>query len=127
MIGKTILNYRIDSLIGEGGMGKVFLGTHITLNRKAAIKVLLPELARNQQIKDRFINEAKTLSKLNHQNIVTLYDFDDYSGNLLLVMEYVEGTPLDVIIEKITGSIPEPRCINIFETKTNLSQTSEFL
>ena len=114
MIGREILNYRIISLIGEGGMGSVYLAEHQTLGRKAAIKVLLPELARNQMIRDRFINEARTLSLLNHQNIVTLYDFSDVDGNLLLVMEYTEGTPLDTVIEKITGAIPEQRCLNIF-------------
>lgn len=115
MINQTVLNYRIVSLLGEGGMGTVYLGEHLTLGRKAAIKVLLPELARNQMIKDRFINEARTLSKLNHQNIVTLYDFSEAGGNLMLVMEFVEGTPLDTIIEKITGAIPEPRAVNIFK------------
>ncbi|MBE2219107.1 MAG: serine/threonine protein kinase, partial [Ignavibacteria bacterium] len=54
MIGREILNYRIISLIGEGGMGSVYLAEHQTLGRKAAIKVLLPELARNQMIRDRF-------------------------------------------------------------------------
>ncbi|MBE2218596.1 MAG: serine/threonine protein kinase, partial [Ignavibacteria bacterium] len=68
MIGIVILNYKVISLIGEGGMGSVYLAEHQTLGRKAAIKVLLPELARNQMIRDRFINEARTLSLLNHQN-----------------------------------------------------------
>ncbi|MBZ0201707.1 MAG: serine/threonine protein kinase, partial [Ignavibacteria bacterium] len=62
MINSNILNYKVTTLIGEGGMGSVYLAEHQTLGRKAAIKVLLPELARNQQIRDRFINEAKTLS-----------------------------------------------------------------
>lgn len=115
MIDSTILNYRILSKIGEGGMGTVYLGSHITLERKVAIKALLPEFAANQQIRERFINEAKTLSKLNHQNIVTLYDFADIDNKLLLIMEYIEGTPLDTVIEKVTGAIPEPRCAKIFE------------
>jgi serine/threonine protein kinase len=114
MIDSIIINYRITSLLGSGGMGSVYLAEHQTLGRKAAIKVLLPELARNQQIRDRFINEARTLSLLSHQNIVTLYDFSDVDGNLVLVMEYTEGTPLDTVIEKITGAIPEQRCTNIF-------------
>jgi len=115
MLNRIILNYKVISLIGEGGMGSVYLAEHQTLGRKAAIKVLLPEIARNQMIRDRFINEAKTLSLLSHQNIVTLYDFSDVDGNLVLVMEYTEGTPLDTVIEKITGAIPEQRCINIFK------------
>ena len=115
MIDSIIINYRVTSLLGSGGMGSVYLAEHQTLGRKAAIKVLLPELARNHMIRDRFINEARTLSLLSHQNIVTLYDFSDVDGNLVLVMEYTEGTPLDTVIEKITGAIPEQRCINIFK------------
>ncbi|MBZ0201606.1 MAG: protein kinase [Ignavibacteria bacterium] len=115
MIGSVVLNYRIVSLIGEGGMGKVYLGEHQSLGRYAAIKVLLPELAKNEHIRQRFINEARTLSKLNHQNIVTLYDFSDAGDDLLLIMEYVEGTPVEKIIESSANPIPELRCINIFK------------
>ena len=95
MIGTLVLNYKIVKQIGEGGMGTVYLGKHTTLDRNVAIKVLLPEFARNTEIKERFINEARTLSKLSHQNIVTLYDFAELDGNLFLIMEYVEGLPLD--------------------------------
>lgn len=112
--GTKILSYSIISQIGEGGMGSVFLAEHVSLGRKAAIKMLLPELARNRQIRERFVNEAKTLSLLNHQNIVTLYDYTEIDGNLFLVMEYVEGTNLDVIIERL-GSVHEARSVNIFE------------
>lgn len=115
MIGKVVLNYKIISLLGSGGMGSVYLAEHQSLGRLAAIKVLLPELARNEHIRQRFINEAKTLSKLNHQNIVVLYDFSDSDDNLLLVMEYVEGTPIESIIENTNGPISEQRCINIFK------------
>jgi serine/threonine protein kinase len=115
MIGNIVLNYRIISLLGSGGMGSVYLAEHQSLGRLAAIKVLLPELARNEHIRQRFINEAKTLSKLNHQNIVVLYDFSDADDNLLLVMEYVEGTPIENIIESTNGPISEQRCINIFK------------
>lgn len=115
MIGKIILNYSILQKLGEGGMGAVYLGKHNTLDRKVAIKVLLPELANNQQIRERFINEAKTLSKLNHQNIVTLFDFTESDGNLFLIMEYIDGIPLDELIEKRTGAISEARCTKIFE------------
>jgi serine/threonine protein kinase len=114
MIGEKIINYRIISLIGEGGMGSVYLGKHETLDRNVAIKVLLPEFARNPEIRERFINEAKTLSKLNHQNIVTLYDFTEQGNNLFLIMEYVEGNGIDVVVNNITGPIPLQRCIDIF-------------
>lgn len=113
MIGSQILNYKIIKQIGEGGMGTIYLGKHLTLDRFVAIKVLLPEFANNSEIKERFINEARTLSKLSHQNIVSLYDFAEVDNNLFLIMEYIEGIPLDDYILKY-GSIEEGKCINIF-------------
>lgn len=108
------MNHRILSLIGEGGMGYVFLAEHITLHRKAALKVLNPKISSNPEIKIRFLNEAVTLAKLNHNNIVTLYDFSENDNNLFLLMEYVEGDPLDVYIEHKHGLIAENECKIIF-------------
>ena len=119
MIDKTILNYKITSQIGEGGMGKVYLGIHEKLNRKVAIKVLNPYLLGDNDIRERFLNEAITLSKLNHTNIVTLFDFSEADSNLFLIMEYVEGKPLNEIISKEVGAIPEKRCDNIFKQILN--------
>ena len=94
MIGTKILNYKIESLLGEGGMGNVYLATHESLDRRVAVKSILPHLVENKEIKARFLNEAKTMSKLQHPNIVSLYDY--YSGDegLFLFMEYVEGKEL---------------------------------
>ena len=114
MTGKTISNYKIISKIGEGGMGSVYLAEHISLKRRAAVKVLNPEFKENKQLKDRFHNEALTLSKLTHQNIVILYDLTELSGNLYLIMEYVEGETIDNILNK-TGHIHEKRSAVIFE------------
>lgn len=108
------MNHRILSLIGEGGMGYVFLAEHITLHRKAALKVLNPNISSNPEIKIRFLNEAVTLAKLNHNNIVTLYDFSESDNNLFLLMEYVEGDPLDDYIEHKHGLIAENECKIIF-------------
>ena len=94
MIGKKILNYKIESLIGEGGMGNVYLASHTTLDRKVAVKSILPQLVKNEEIKSRFLNEAKTMSKLQHPNIVGLYDYHSGEEGLFLFMEYVEGKEL---------------------------------
>lgn len=114
MIGKKIQNYEIISLLGEGGMGKVYLARHQTLERKVAVKVLNPEFVFNEELRQRFINEAKVLSTLTHQNIVTLFDFTEFEDNLVIIMEYVEGNSLETIIRNVTGAIPESRTINIF-------------
>lgn len=115
MLGTQILNYRIVSLIGEGGMGNVYLAEHATLGRKAAIKVLSPQYANNPEIRARFKNEASTLSKLHHPNIVTLYDYVEDDDRLCLVMEYVDGHNLDHYIANIRGPIPESVALPLFD------------
>ncbi len=114
MIGQQILNYKIEKLIGEGGMGNVYLGIHTHIGRKVAIKALNPVLAKNPDIRERFKNEASTLSQLHHPNIVTLFDYVETDQGIFLVMEYVEGKQLDQYIETITGPIPEEKAIPLF-------------
>ena len=70
MIGQQILNYKIISLLGEGGMGAVYLAEHTQVNRKVAIKVLHAQFFKNEDIKLRFKNEASTMAHLQHPNIV---------------------------------------------------------
>ena len=101
MIGKKILNYEIKSLIGEGGMGNVYLGEHTSIGRKVAIKVLKPELANNQEIRNRFKNEASVMAKLQHSNLVGLIDYVDENEGLYLIMEYVEGKGLDEVLKEL--------------------------
>ncbi len=94
MIGRQILNYEIKALIGEGGMGDVYLAEHTSIGRKVAVKALKPELSLNEEIRKRFKNEAKVMAKLQHPNIVGLYDFHEDESGLYLIMEYVEGVEL---------------------------------
>jgi serine/threonine protein kinase len=115
MLGTQILNYRLTALIGEGGMGHVYLGEHISLGRKAAIKVLLQQYANNPEIRARFKNEAAALSRLQHPNIVTLYDYVETEDMLCLVMEYVEGHNLDHYIANVRGPIPEAVALPLFD------------
>ena len=107
MIGKNILNYEIKSLIGEGGMGNVYLAEHTQVSRKVAIKVLLPQFLKNEEIKTRFKNEASTLAHLQHPNIVGLFDYLEDETGMYLIMEYVEGAELSDHIAKVTGPMPE--------------------
>lgn len=114
MIGKQILNYQIRAKIGEGGMGTVYLGQHTQLQRMAAIKALHPNLVNNPSVRQRFKNEAATLAHLRHPYIVSLYDYYESPDGLFLIMEYVDGRPLDKYIEQVSGPIPESRAIRIF-------------
>jgi serine/threonine protein kinase len=114
MIGQQIRNYRIQSLLGTGGMGSVYLAVHTQLGRRIAIKVIHPSLARNPVVRERFRNEAAALSHLQHPSIVTLYDYSEEEDALYLFMEYVEGKTLDAYIQTETGPIPEDKAVPLF-------------
>ena len=98
MIGTRIGNYEINSFIEEGGMGTVYSGTHIKLDRKVAVKVLHKNLTSNSQFRERFLNEAKILAKLSHPNIINIYDFVEQDEQYYIITEFVEGISLDKIV-----------------------------
>ena len=95
MIGTSIGNYRIERLIGEGGMGKVYLAEHPSIGRQAAVKILTPNEAGDPQIVSRFILEARAANAIRHPNIVDIYDSGVLAGGTpYIVMEYLEGETL---------------------------------
>jgi serine/threonine protein kinase len=102
---QQIQNYKIVSLIGEGGMGDVYLAEHVSIQRKVAIKVLKPELVKNEEIRLRFKNEASMLAHLQHPHIVGLIDYVEQDGGLFLIMEYVEGQGMDELVQAQTAPI----------------------
>ncbi|NOR73218.1 MAG: protein kinase, partial [Mariprofundaceae bacterium] len=87
-------NYRLDSKIGEGGMGVVYQAMDEKLNREVAIKVLHPHLLQNENLKERFRREARMHAKLMHQNVVTLLSIYEDGEHMALVMEMVHGKNL---------------------------------
>ncbi|TAK12017.1 MAG: serine/threonine protein kinase [Anaerolineae bacterium] len=92
--------YNVIDLLGRGGMGQVYLGKHPTLNRTVAIKVLAADLEGDDTAYQRFLREAQVVAKLNHPNIVTLYDMGERDGNPYIVMEYVEGLDLGNLLKQ---------------------------
>jgi serine/threonine protein kinase/tetratricopeptide (TPR) repeat protein len=97
-VGTSVGPYRLEALIGAGGMGQVFRATDTRLQRTVAIKFLLPERTGGAAHKRRFIREAQAASALNHPNIVALYDISSHNGRDFLVMEHVSGATLSNLI-----------------------------
>jgi serine/threonine-protein kinase len=91
--------YTIDGELGRGGMAAVFLARDKALDRRVAIKVMLPDLVDVEGIQDRFVIEAKTAAKLDHPGIVTVYSVKQRAGLLFIVMKYVEGRTLEGVLD----------------------------
>ena len=86
--------YSIDRELGRGGMGVVFLAREVHLDRPVAIKLLPPDKARNEQLRERFLREARLAAKLSHPNIIPIHAVDDASGFVYYVMAYIDGETL---------------------------------
>ena len=107
-LGTTLQGkYRIERMIGEGGCGRVYAATHLQLKHQVAIKFLLAQWAGRPVFRERFRREARALSLLSHPGIVVVHDFGEDGGDLFLVMEYVQGTPLSQLV-LVQGKAMEP-------------------
>lgn len=112
LVGTTVGGrYRVISLIGEGGMGQVYLAEHVRMKRKSAIKIMRPALLHEQAALQRFTREAENASKINHPNVAAIFDFGETDDGLVyLAMEYVDGESLaatlkrDVALHPMVGS-----------------------
>ena len=93
-----ITGYDVEALIGQGGMGAVYLGRQQSLDRPVAIKILPPQIAERQGFRERFAQEGRALAKLNHPNIVAVHDFGQAGPYAMLVMELVEGANLREVL-----------------------------
>jgi serine/threonine protein kinase/Tfp pilus assembly protein PilF len=113
MIDKTISHYKILEKLGEGGMGVVYKAQDTKLDRIVALKFLPPHLTSEFEEKERFIHEAKAASALNHPNIITIHEIDEFEGQMFIVMEYCEGKTLKQLIEEGTLSIKKVLDIGI--------------
>jgi len=112
-LGTSIGNYRLDRILGRGGMGTVYAGEHIYIKKGVAVKVLHPQFARYQEAIHRFLREARAATSINHANIVDVTDFGILpDGPVYFVMEYLEGKSLEDLIEK-DGAVELHRALNI--------------
>jgi serine/threonine-protein kinase len=97
-IGTVIAGYRIEERIGRGGMGVVYRAEHLNLRRRAAIKIIAPDLAESEGFRERFTREARIAAALQHPNIVTVYDAGEVDGLLYLAMQYIQGSDLAAML-----------------------------
>ncbi len=100
--------YRIGRLIGEGGMGDVYLAEHLKIGKEVAIKVLAPEQMRRPRTVARFLQEAKAASMIRHDNVVDITDYGESDGCAFFVMEYLAGEDLSFVVKR-EGRLPWAR------------------
>jgi len=111
---KTIAGkYRLQEKLGEGGMGIVYKAKDTKLDRTVALKFLPPELTRDKEAKERFIQEAKAAAALNHPHICTIYEIDEAADQTFISMEYIEGKSLKDKLESGPLDIDEAKNIVI--------------
>jgi serine/threonine protein kinase len=99
MLDQQINNYKIISLLGEGGMASVYLAEHHSLGNKVAIKMLKSEYVQHPNIRKRFLAEARNLAQMNHPNVIKVTDLIDAGDIVAFVMEYIDGETLEKYIE----------------------------
>ena len=106
-IGTTLGGYRVESVLGRGGMSVVYRADDVRLKRKVALKLLAPELAEDDAFRDRFLRESELAASLEHPNVVPIYAAGDLGGLLYIAMRYVPGTDLRALLRREAALEPE--------------------
>lgn len=120
-IGQLIdRKYRIEKVLGQGGMGVVYLGHDVNADQKVVIKAILPEFANRGDFRERTLSEGKALAKIDHQNVVRFYSIVNHpeTNELYIVMQFIEGESLDHTLERANASgqkLPIPEVVRIFK------------
>jgi serine/threonine-protein kinase len=104
--------YRIDAVLGRGGMGTVYLATQERLDRRVALKLIAPELAEDAEFRARFLRESQLAASLDDPNVIPIYDTDEVDGVLYLAMRYVRGASLLALLRE-RGSLPQGETLTV--------------
>jgi hypothetical protein len=99
-VGTEVAGYRVASFIGRGGMAVVYRAEDLRLGRNVALKLLAPELSKNEKFQQRFMRESRLAAAIDHPNIIPIYEAGEVGGLLYIVMRYVEGSDLKQVIER---------------------------
>jgi ABC-type branched-subunit amino acid transport system substrate-binding protein len=110
--GTTFAGYRIEDLVGRGGMGVVYRATDLSLERPVALKLIAPELAENEHFRERFLREPRLAASLDHPNVIPIYEAGEHDEQLYLVMRFVEGSDLRTALER-EGKLSPQRTLAI--------------
>jgi serine/threonine protein kinase/DNA-binding SARP family transcriptional activator len=105
--GTEFAGYRIEAVLGRGGMSVVYLAEHLALGRKVALKLLAPQLADDARFRERFVRESRIAAGMEHPNIVPIYEAGEAEGFLFIAMRYVPGTDLGKLIRREVTLDPE--------------------
>ena len=120
MIGETVKDFKISSLLGRGGMGEVYVGTQQIVQTRVAIKLLREDISSDRQHVQRFFNEAITASKIKHAGIVKIFDVGFHGQRAFLIMEYLEG-------ESLAARIRRPPRVALHEIVDTTAQLASIL
>lgn len=124
LVGQQIDHYRIDALLGEGGMGSVFRAYDLNLARPVALKVMHPQFANQPEFQRRFMQEAQAAARLDHPSIVKIYNFGLSQRFFYMVMEFVAGASLNAYIKRLAQ---KNQVIQLSETLLLLAQVADAL
>ncbi|HEY3707785.1 MAG TPA: protein kinase [Amycolatopsis sp.] len=113
LTGRRLGNYRIDSVLGKGGMSVTYKATDVRLGRKVALKIIGDHLGADAEFRERFVDEARNTSAIDHANIVPLYDFGELDGMLYIAMRMVDGGDLAGLISG--GPIAPARALSLLD------------
>jgi Tol biopolymer transport system component/serine/threonine protein kinase len=113
-VGEQFAGYRIDSVLGRGGMGVVYLARDLSLDRSVALKVLPPELAHEEGFRERFVRESRLAASLDHPAIVTVYEAREHEELMYISMHYVPGRDLAALIDS-EGALTPGRAVALLD------------
>jgi len=125
-VGTVLAGYRLEELIGRGGMSVVYRAEHIHLGKNVALKILSPALALDEDFRERFLRESRIAASIEHPNIIPIYDAGEVEGRLYIAMRLVDGLDLRQLIDR-DGTLSLGHTVFIIEQVASALDTAHAL